>query len=224
MPAPFDRDAPTLGSFSSAGATVGQSSLSLRYRTNQSSIAREHPSNASSLDAKSKKKGILSFLWLPKVIACCHLSPRRKPGSSPAGRGIVLSKAWNRSFLDSGFRRNDDIKLAQIGQNFWQHVYRDRSGMGNPLLCPLLLTRLSKSLPLENRVRGQRSSHVVSSEGDIPSFPNNWLSSGADLLRPASEHQVRNTRRYGHIMEFSGLVRAVLIAPLKELQKYLYIT
>jgi hypothetical protein len=55
-----------------------------------------------------------------KVIACCHSSPRRKPGSSPASRGIVLSKAWNQSFLDSGFRRNDDIKLAQIGQNFWQ--------------------------------------------------------------------------------------------------------
>ena len=92
------------------------------------------------------------------------------------------------------------------------------------LLCPLLLTRLSKSLPLENRVRGQRSFHVVSSEVDISSFPNNRLSSGADLLRPASEDKVRDTGRYGHIMEFSSLIRAVLVAPLKELQKYLYIT
>ena len=96
--------------------------------------------------------------------------------------------------------------------------------MGNLLLCPLLLTGLSKSLSLENRVRGQRSSNVVASEVDILSFPNNWLSAGADLLSPASEDKVRNTGRYGHIMEFSSLIRAVLVAPLKELQKYLYIT
>ena len=45
------------------------------------------------------------------------------PLVTPAKAGVqsrvpwdYLSKAWNQSFLDSGVRRNDDIKLPRIGQ------------------------------------------------------------------------------------------------------------
>jgi hypothetical protein len=50
-----NRDASTLGSFPSAGATLGQSSLSLQYWTNQSNIAREYPHDAAMLGCHIEK-------------------------------------------------------------------------------------------------------------------------------------------------------------------------